>query len=69
MESRHILMFRGKIIGWTYILCIPAERCSVSSEVIEGTRLYLAVVLFLMVGLSLFPRKMSKGNEKKSKAV
>ena len=37
-------------------------------EVIEGTRLYLAVVLLLMVGLSYFLEKMSKAStEKKAK--
>ena len=35
---------------------------------IEGTRLYLAVVLLLMVGLSYFLEKMSKAStEKKAK--
>ena len=55
MESRHILMFRGKIIqdGHTFYVYLRKDVQSVL-EVIEGTRLYLAIVLLLMVGLSYF---------------
>ena len=54
--------------GWTYILCLPAKDVQSVLEVIEGTRLYLAVVLLLMVGLSYFLEKMSKAStEKKAK--
>ena len=69
MESRHILMFRGKIIqdGHTFYVYLRKDVQSVL-EVIEGTRLYLAVVLLLMVGLSYFLEKMSKAStEKKAK--
>lgn len=69
MESRHILMFRGKIIqdGHTFYVYLWKDVQSVL-EVIEGTRLYLAVVLLLMVGLSYFLEKMSKAStEKKAK--
>ena len=69
MESRHILMFRGKIIqdGHTFYVILRKDVQSVL-EVIEGTRLYLAVVLLLMVGLSYFLEKMSKAStEKKAK--
>ena len=50
MESRHILMFRGKIIqdGHTFYVYLRKDVQSVL-EVIEGTRLYLAIVLLLMV--------------------
>ena len=49
MESRHILMFRGKIIqdGHTFYVYLRKDVQSVL-EVIEGTRLYLAVVLILV---------------------
>ena len=69
MESRHILMFRGKIIqdGHTFYVYLRKDVQSVL-EVIEGTRLYLAIVLLLMVGLSCFLEKMSKAStEKKAK--
>ena len=69
MESRHILMFRGKIIqdGHTFYVYLRKDVQSVL-EVIEGTRLYLAVVLLLMMGLSYFLEKMSKAStEKKAK--
>ena len=69
MESRHILMFRGKIIqdGHTFYVYLRKDVQSVL-EVIEGTRLYLAVVLLVMVGLSYFLEKMSKAStEKKAK--
>lgn len=47
MESRHILMFRGKIIqdGHTFYVYLRKDVQSVL-EVIEGTRLYLAVFCF-----------------------
>ena len=53
MESRHILMFRGKIIqdGHTFYVYLRKDVQSVL-EVIEGTRLYLAVVLLLMANIS-----------------
>lgn len=69
MESRHILMFRGKIIqdGHTFYVYLRKDVQSVL-EVIEGTRLYLAIVLLLMVGLSYFLEKKSKAStEKKAK--
>ena len=69
MESRHILMFRGKIIqdGHTFYVYLRRDVQSVL-EVIEGTRLYLAIVLLLMVGLSYFLEKKSKAStEKKAK--
>ena len=58
MESRHILIFRGKIIqnGHTFYVYLRKDVQSVL-EVIEGTRLYLAIVLLLMVGLSCFLEK------------
>ena len=62
-------MFRGKIIqdGHTFYVYLRKDVQSVL-EVIEGTRLYLAVVLLLMVGLSYFLEKMSKAStEKKAK--
>ena len=62
-------MFRGKIIqdGHTFYVYLRKDVQSVL-EVIEGTRLYLAVVLLLMVGLSYFQEKMSKAStEKKAK--
>ena len=69
MESRHILIFRGKIIqnGHTFYVYLRKDVQSVL-EVIEGTRLYLAIVLLLMVGLSCFLEKMSKASaEEKAK--
>ena len=58
MESRHIPMFRGKIIqdGHTFYVYLRKDVQSVL-EVIEGTRLYLAVVFASDGGIKLFPRK------------
>lgn len=68
-ESRRILMFRGKIIqdDHTYYVYLRKDVQSVR-EVIEATRLYLAVVLLLMVGLSYILERKSKDQlQKKEK--
>ena len=69
MESRHILMFRGKIIqdGHTFYVYLRKDVQSVL-EVIEGTRLYLAIVLLFsryllysfFLGNSLIPPSEAK---------
>lgn len=71
MESRQTLVLRGKIIqgGHTYYVYLKKDVQSVL-EVIEATRLYLAIVLLLMVGLCYILEKKSKAKlherEKKS---